>query len=118
MHVTYSDKSLVLGDEIAALLVEYAAALGRDGSADSVTVHAIGADGGEVEATFLLNGGIALMAETTNTTVPEPDNDHVVAEVREKLAALTRTYEVAAAEVDVDVDVADHADWDDFAERS
>jgi hypothetical protein len=73
-HVTLADKSLLLGDDAADLLVEYAKLLGQDSSADSVELHAISSDGDEVMATFLLNGGLTIVSETTTSTIPEPDN--------------------------------------------
>lgn len=74
-HLTIADKSLLLGDGTADLLVEYAKLLGQQGSADSVEVHAISGDGNEVFATFLLNGGLTLVTETTTSSLPEPDNE-------------------------------------------
>ncbi|WP_181435231.1 hypothetical protein [Curtobacterium sp. MCBD17_019] len=87
-HVTYSDKSLLLGDTTADLLLEYAGALGTDGTADAVTVKAMSSDGDDVEATFLLGEGAPLMAETSTTTVPEPDNADADTYLREKIEAL------------------------------
>lgn len=72
--MTIADKSLLAGDEVVDLLVEYATVLGRDGSADNVELRALGPDGDEVIATFLLNGGITIIAESTTSNIPEPDN--------------------------------------------
>lgn len=88
-HITYSDKSLLLGDTTADLLLEYAAALGTDNTADTVTVNAMSSDGDDVEATFLLGEGAPLMAETSTTKVPEPDNGEADTYMREKINALT-----------------------------
>jgi hypothetical protein len=44
-HITYAEKSLLIGDATADLLLEYAAALGSDGTSDSVSIHAISSDG-------------------------------------------------------------------------
>jgi len=88
-HLTYSDKSLLVGDEAADVLVEYSALLGKYGSADSVTLHGFGADADEVDATFVLNQGTVLMAETTHTSMQEPDNGEAVMEMREKMMRLT-----------------------------
>lgn len=52
--------------------------------ADTVTLRAIGADGNEVEATFLLNSGTELMTETTNTAALAPRNDEVVGYMQER----------------------------------
>src|ERR1700712_4210183 len=73
-HVTYSEKSMLVGNEAADLLLEYAAAVSKIHTADTVNINALGSDGNNVEATFLLGEGAPLMAETATTDVEEPDN--------------------------------------------
>lgn len=87
-HVTYGDKGLVVGDKAALLLMEYAALLGKAHSADEVELHAIGSDGDEVTAIFLLNDGAGVMAETAHSNMPEPDN----AEAIEYMTARIKQY--------------------------
>jgi hypothetical protein len=89
-HVTYSEKSLLIGDEAADLLLEYASALVNVGRGDTVDVHAFGSDGQEVVATFLLEAGAPLMAETTHTSMNEPDNWEAIAYMREHIDLLTK----------------------------
>ncbi|MGO4536792.1 hypothetical protein [Leifsonia sp. 2MCAF36] len=93
-HVTYSDKSLLVGDDAADLLMSYATVLGRTDGTDTVTVHAIGVDGNEVDATFLLNPSTIMMIETANTGVEEPDNEYAVEYMRERVKALTQPFEL------------------------
>jgi hypothetical protein len=88
-HITYADKSLLVGDEAADTITEYAAALARHGSADTVTLAAYGADGDDVEGTFVLDQGTVLMAETTHSSIPEPDNADAIMQMREKILRLT-----------------------------
>ena len=85
MHVTIAGTSLLVGDEVAVELLRYAALLGKIASADSVPVRSIGLNGEEVEATFLLNPGIAMMAESTASKLPEPDNTDALAYLRERI---------------------------------
>ena len=87
-HVTYAQKSLLLGDDIADELLAYAAQLADSGSADNVEVHGVGVDGEEVIATFVLGNGIDLMAETTRSELPEPDNSTALAYIRERSQAI------------------------------
>lgn len=87
--MTYAQKSLLFGDDVADLLLVYAAILANRGAADTVQVRAIGSDGAEVVATFMLSDGIDLMAETTPSVVEEPDNSETLAYLRERIAALT-----------------------------
>jgi hypothetical protein len=82
-----ADKSLLVGNEAADLLTQYAALVARIASGDAVTLRAIGADGGEVEATFVLNSGTVLIAESTDSRVPEPDNSDAEAYLRDRLAS-------------------------------
>jgi hypothetical protein len=88
-HVTFADKSLLVGDDAADTLTEYSAAIARHHTADTVTLTAYGWDGADVEATFVLDQGTVLMAESTQSSLPEPDNDEVVREMREKLMRLS-----------------------------
>src|SRR4051794_2712753 len=53
-HVRYAEKSLLMGDEVVDLMMEYAVLLARQSSADSINVEAIGTDGDTVTATFLI----------------------------------------------------------------
>lgn len=94
MHVTYSEKSLLVGDQAAELLMSYATVLGRTGGTDSVTVHAIGVEGNEVDATFLLNPSTILMIESANTTTNEPDNEYAIEYMRQRVNALTQPFEL------------------------
>lgn len=88
-HVTYSDKSLLIGDEAADLLMEYAAEVARAHTADTVNLKAYGSDGNAVVATFLLGQGSPLMAETANGDIPEPDNSAAIGYMRDRLRLLT-----------------------------
>jgi hypothetical protein len=88
-HLTFADKSLILGDDAAELVVKYAAALARAQSADTVTLAAYGADGGSVEATLLLDQGAPLMIESNNSDLPEPENGAVVEYMRARIGQLS-----------------------------
>jgi hypothetical protein len=85
-HVMMADKSLLIGDDAADTLVEYAALVARIGSGDSVTLRAIGVDGEEVAATFLLNSGTVMMAQSTFSNLPEPDNSENIAYMRSRIS--------------------------------
>jgi hypothetical protein len=80
-----ADKSLLIGDEAGDLLLEYAALLAQIGRGDSVRLKAIGIDGDEVTAGFLLNSGTVLLIETSNSRLPEPDNGEAVRYMRSRL---------------------------------
>jgi hypothetical protein len=84
-HLTYSEKSLLVSDEAADLVLEYASALSNRGESDTVQIVAFGADGDEVTATLLLGQGAPLMAESVTTSMSEPDNSDMVGYVRGRL---------------------------------
>jgi hypothetical protein len=84
-HLTMADKSLLVGTEAADLLLEYAALIAQIGRGDSVVLRAIGVDGEPVEVTFLLNSGTVLLAESSRSDVPEPDNREAVEYMRGRL---------------------------------
>lgn len=85
-HLTFADKDFLVGDALADAVLEYAAVLGETRSADSIDIRAIGADGDEIEATFFLSAGVPLVAETTRSSLPEPDNAETVAYIEARLA--------------------------------
>jgi hypothetical protein len=84
-HLTVADKSLLIGNVLGDLLLEYSALLGRIGSADTVKIQAIGADGDEVVAGLLLNEGTVLVVESSTSALPEPENGDVEAYMRERI---------------------------------
>ncbi|MEV8214674.1 hypothetical protein [Leifsonia sp. NPDC077715] len=93
-HVTYGEKSLLVGDEAADLLMSYATVLGRNASTDSVTLRAIGPDGNETDATFLLNPSTTMVIESTNGSGSEPDNEFVNEYMRRGINRLTQSFEM------------------------
>lgn len=84
----YAEKSLLMGDEVVDLMMEYAVLLARQTSADSVNVEAIGTDGDQVTATFLIGPATIMVAETARATFPEPDNDEAVAYLRKRIGLI------------------------------
>jgi hypothetical protein len=90
-HVTFGDKSLLMDDDAADTLLEYARLIGDASAADSVTLRAIGPDGNTIDAGILLNTSTNLIIESTNSDIDPPDNSAAVSEMRERIDALTRT---------------------------
>jgi hypothetical protein len=92
-HVTMAHTSLLVGDAVANALVRYATLLGRIGSADSVIIRSIGVTGEVVEASFLLNSGTVLIAESTTSGLQEPDNAEALQYMQDQIAR-QETYEL------------------------
>lgn len=97
-HVTYADKSVLMGDDAADVLLEYARLLADSGRADSVTLQAITPDGNTVDTSFLLGPSSTMMMETTNSQIQAPNNDEVVAELKERIAGIARPVAVETEE--------------------
>jgi hypothetical protein len=108
-HVTFGDKSLLMDDEAADSLLEYARLLGEDSRADTVTVRALGADGNTVDVAFLLNASSVLVVESTNSIVEPPENDEAVRYMQERIEQLVRPPEVKSERVD---ELGHHDDFD------
>jgi hypothetical protein len=87
-HVTFGEKSVLLGDDAADALIEYGAAVARSGSADVVRLRVISSSGEDSVATFLLDSGTSLVTETVAIDAAEPDNADTVARLRDSLEAL------------------------------
>jgi hypothetical protein len=84
-HLTMAEKSLLIGDEAADLLLEYASLLGQNDSADTVTLRAYGDDGDPVDVTFLLNGGTSIIVQTSESEMKEPENSDGIRYMQEKM---------------------------------
>ncbi|HEY8589546.1 MAG TPA: hypothetical protein VIL55_08340 [Naasia sp.] len=88
-HITYADKSILTGEDIADLLVDYAALLTNKGMGDSVTIKGFSDRGEDVEANMLLSEGAPILAETVHSSLPEPDNAEAVEYVRRRVMLLS-----------------------------
>ncbi|MFF9565222.1 hypothetical protein ACF1AJ_17885 [Leifsonia sp. NPDC014704] len=91
-HVTFAEKSLLIGNEAADLLMQYARLISERGGSDVVTVRAIGVDGNAVDASFLLNSATVLMVESASTDATEPDNHEAVEYLRNRTEELSQPF--------------------------
>jgi hypothetical protein len=107
-HLTYADKSLLVDDAAVDSIMEYARALGVAGKTDMVELRAIGSDGNEVVATFLLNANTEMIAESASSTAELPPNDEAVSYMREQTRLLLQPPPARDLE---DEDLADRTTW-------
>ena len=111
-HVMFAEKSLLMGDEEADCLLEYARLLADNSRADTVTVRAISPDGNTIDAAFLLNAASVMMAESTNSTMEAPPNDEAVQYMQERIDRLRHPprahSETAKSDQDYDLVTPDH----------
>lgn len=88
-HITTTDKSFLVGDEVTDLLMRYAALTAQLSGGDAVKVNAISGDGDDVIATLLINSGTLMTAETATSSQQEPDNTELEQYLRARLADYT-----------------------------
>lgn len=96
----FGAKSVLLGDEAANTLFDYAAHVVRVRTGDHVDLRGYSDDGSEVTVTLLLDPGIVLAAETTDVPFEDRDNRDAIAYMRERM----RAYEPAAHQLDPELD--------------
>jgi hypothetical protein len=89
-HLTVESKDMLVGDEVADVLTEYAAVVADQGLGDRVELRAISSDGDDVVATIVLSAGTTFVAETAHSALPEPDNADAVEYMRERIRLATR----------------------------
>ena len=82
--------AVLVGDDAADALMAFARFVAREGGAEIAALRVINPEGNTVEASFLLNGGTAIMVETADAPLEEPDNGDTVARLRAKIAARDR----------------------------
>lgn len=87
-HVMYAEKSVLMDDASADTLIDYAAALADVGGGDTVSLHAVGVDGNEVDVTFLLNAATVLVVESASADLDVTENTAAVEEMRRRTAQL------------------------------
>ena len=95
-RIIYGETSWLLGDAAADTVLEYAVELARRDSASSVDLVVLDPAGAEQTVRFLIGPATMMMAETTGSAFPEPDNTAAVAAMRERVEALVHPPNVAA----------------------
>ncbi|BDZ45951.1 hypothetical protein [Naasia aerilata] len=86
-RIRVADTFLLVGDSVADLITEYAVLLSRVNTADRVTLNAIDDGGDLVSATVVLTQATTIVAETTNSPIPDPENGEAEEYIRGRLAS-------------------------------
>ncbi|MET0861459.1 MAG: hypothetical protein ABW091_10575 [Microbacterium sp.] len=87
-HITYAEKSILVGDDAADALLDYAKVIAIAGTADTVTLRSISPDGNTVDASILLTATTMLIVESTNSVVEPPSNEVAIADIRRRIEAI------------------------------
>ncbi len=83
--ITYAEKSWLVGDDAADAVVEYAVLLARTGSADSVEVNALSADGTAHLITLVIGPATMMTLASVDASADEPNNDEAVIAIHERM---------------------------------
>lgn len=81
-RVYYSSGSVLTDDAIAAVVLEYAEALGKSARADIVEIPIILESGNRGTATLLIGPSSQLASVTEESTLTSPRDDDLVEEIR------------------------------------
>lgn len=84
-RITCSAVSVLAGDDVANVLVDYALVLVRADDADIVSITGYDPAGKETTVKFLLSTGVPVASSTAVTDLPEPDNANVLMYMREQM---------------------------------
>jgi hypothetical protein len=89
-RVTYAGGSFVTADDIASLLLEYAAALANHDRAAAIHVPAIDLPHGATTIEVLVGPASQLLAEPVDDIGRVPDGGEFVADIRARIAELDK----------------------------
>lgn len=87
-RISFADRTILIDDETSDCLVEYAALLGAEQSADTVRICGIGQDGDDIEADLVLNAASNLVAESTHSSLEPPTNPEANEYMRARMKLL------------------------------
>lgn len=101
MRLTVAGATLITGDVVATLLLDFAAALASRGLTTTIELRAYTADGVLGRAMLLLDGRSPMLAIGTDVPLPEPDNSEAVREMSEELVRMLEPASTGSAEIDI-----------------
>jgi hypothetical protein len=87
-ELIFPGRAVLVGDAAADAVVDYSAVLTRMASADTIELRALDENGHGIEAYYLLGGAAAVMAQTVESALAEPDNDEAVRYMRAAIRRL------------------------------
>lgn len=96
-RIIYGETSWLVGDDAADTVLLYAVELAQRDSAASVDLTVLDGAGAEQTVKFLIGPATMMMAETTWSSLPEPDNSTAVDRMRELLELMVHPPNAAAA---------------------
>jgi hypothetical protein len=92
-RISYASTSVLVGDDFGTLLLEYAAALARNGTSETIMFRGIGdEDSRELEVSFIVGPASEIVVERLSDqgVASEPDNADIMAALQRRIAELTK----------------------------
>jgi hypothetical protein len=106
MHeVTYAGGTFVTSDDVAEVLIEYAAALANADRAASIDVPVAGLPTGEESLQILVGPASQLMAVPIDSGQSLAGTEHFVGDIRQRIEQLQRGWTRPSSESSVDWDL-------------
>jgi hypothetical protein len=90
-RITYVGTAVLVDDEFGSMLLEYAAALARDGTSETIEFRAVNEqDLREQEVSFIVGPASEIVVERLSDEIstPAPDNAETLAGMRERIEEL------------------------------
>lgn len=87
-ELVFGGRGVLVGDTAADTVVEYAAVLARAATADTIELRALGERGQPLRVYYMLNSTVAIMAQSSSSSAPEPDNVEIVHYMRDAMKRL------------------------------
>ena len=84
-RIRTTDTLLLVGDAVADSVAEYAVLVARVKTADRVKLNAYDEGGDYVQATLVLSSAAAILIESTNSNLPDPDNSEAEQYIRSRI---------------------------------
>ncbi len=92
-RITYVGTAVLVDDDFGALLLEYAAALARDGTSETIEFRGLDEqDMRQEEVSFIVGPASEIVVErlSDDISTPEPDNEAVLTLMKQRIAEFER----------------------------
>lgn len=86
--IAYVGDLVITGDNIAAAVVDFATALARRGTSDSISIPALDSSGIVVQVQLLLGPSSQLVVEPVDSPYPDSEDPSVLDDLKKRTAAL------------------------------
>jgi hypothetical protein len=96
-RIIYGETSWLIGDDAADTVLQFAVELAQRDSAAAIDLTVLDAAGAEQTVRFLIGPATMMMAESTGSSFPEPDNTAALDGMRDQLDLMAHPPNAAGA---------------------